>query len=355
MKKGVLIGIVCAGVVVLGAAGTVGGIFIPKIVKYNKAEETLNSMAYNFGASGYQQSIEDAKKSFIELETFKESEAKAKECDYCLAGYSLETDNYDEARSIYASLNGYKDSDDKIKEADFCEAEDILNAGNYEDAKQRFTELEFFMDAHKKVLECDYRKAKEFLDNKNYDEAKKIFETLDFEDSDTLAKECDYQSAILLTEDGNYDAARSIFEGLGDYSDSVTYVGVCDFFKAFDYLGEHQINTAGEIFCRLVKDEDVMSIIFNAKNERKDTERFDFKANAFVKCYKEIEYAHMDEKEGTYDYSDYPFVELYYNEGSDDFFEFAVVDVYHKIESYDNEYSNVQYTFDKDGKQVSLW
>lgn len=355
MKKGLLIGIVCGGAVVLGTVGTIGGIFISKIVKYNKADEVLNTLEYNFSTSGYQESITEAKQSFTELETFKESELKIKECDYCLAGYSLENDNYDDARSIYSSLNGYKDSNDKIKEADFCEAEDILDAGNYEEAKQRFAELGFFMDADEKILECDYRKAKELLDNKNYDEAKKIFETLSFEDSDLMAKECDYQTAIILTEEGNYEAARPVFMTLGDYSEAATYVGVCDFFNAFDYLGEHQVSAAGEIFCKLIQDEKVMSIIFNSKNERKDAERFDFKANAFVKCYREIEYAHFIEEEGKYDYSDYPFVEIYYNDDSDEFFEFAVVDVYNKIKSSGDEYSNVQYTFNKDGKQVSLW
>lgn len=393
MKKGVLIGIIAAGVLLLGVGGTFGGIYLSKTSKYNKADEILNVYAYDFSKADYEASIQKAKNTFAELESFKESEAKFTECEYCLAGYDLSVKKYDEARAIYNSLNGYKESLDKIKEADYCEADDILSNGDFDDAKARFEALDTFMEANVKVLECDYKKASKLLEDKDFDGAKTLFLSLnDYLNSESQANECDYQKAAEFLEEKDYESAKSLFASLGDYSDSkmqvkecdyrvsvdlyndneyakakesfekladysnsLDYVGACDFYLTFDLYKNHKIDEAGKIFKELIVNDSVMNIAFNDKMvETENAKYIDLNTLDFEDCDKEIRYSHFDEEDNIYDFNNYPTVEMYYKDGSDEFFMFTIVDVYNEYKSgYGETYNKVGYSYDKNGKQIS--
>lgn len=393
MKKGAIIGIIVAGILVLGTGGVVGGVFITKNIVYNKADEILYACADDYSKADYEASIRSAKNSFEFLKSYKESEEKVLECDYCLAGYFLNDKRYEEAKTIYNSLNGYKDSADKIKEAEYYEADNILSDGDYEEAKIRFTELGSFMDANEKVLECDYMKALNLENEKDYEAARSLFASLgDYSDSATQILECDYQEALDYMDEGDYETAKKMlvslddyseskskvtecdyglsvivfnnkdyasakeqFEKLGDYSNSELFVKACDFYLTFDLYEEHEIDAAGEIFKDFVCDEEVMMTAFNDKRENTTNPQYlDFDTGEFVPCDKEIIYAFFDEEDNIYNYKDYPRVELYYKDGSDDFFMFSVHDPYHEVLfPYNDSPTTIIYTYDKNGKQLS--
>ncbi|MBR0142659.1 MAG: TIR domain-containing protein [Clostridia bacterium] len=105
---------------------------------------------------------------------------------------------YEEAILAFQNLNGYKDSQNKIKECDnaikepqYNKAVQLMNEGQYSDAIKIFSELVGYKDCYRQIENCE-----------------------------TAIKENKYTAAIELYEKGDYSHAEDAFIELKDYKDS---------------------------------------------------------------------------------------------------------------------------------------
>ena len=141
-KKGLIIGIVIAFVVIASSIG--GIIYYNKVVKpknmYKEADSLLEDKKYA-----------EAQEKFRELGDYKDSAEKIIECDYASASDALANEDYDSAKKEFEKIADYKDSADLAKECDYQKALDYYDAGDYKNAVGIFCNIFDYSDTKQYV------------------------------------------------------------------------------------------------------------------------------------------------------------------------------------------------------------
>lgn len=104
--------------------------------KYNNAVALMEAGKY-----------EEAITTFEELDDYKDSVDKIKECKYAFAVYLMEKKSYNEASTTFDDIVDYGDSKDKIKECKYNIALSFTNEKDYMKALALFSELGDFKDS----------------------------------------------------------------------------------------------------------------------------------------------------------------------------------------------------------------
>ena len=222
------------------------------LASYNQANSLLAEGKY-----------QDARKAYIKLGTYLDSEAKLTSCndaiyqeatelknqgdyakayelfalisghsdsadiakrindDYNAADSLLKNGKYDEANVAFLALYNYSDSRTKAQESLYQKAETLQAAGALDDAINVYSGLGEYKDSKERISACKYNKAESLLANKDYDGSIALFESIsNYRDSMDRAKVLRYEKANTLWDEGNLQEARAEYETLGDYSDA---------------------------------------------------------------------------------------------------------------------------------------
>ena len=124
-------------VVALIISVLVGVFVIYPSVKYNNAVDMM--------AEG---SLVEAHEIFVDLDDYKDSAEKAKECTYIQATNAFEDCDYKAAYEIFAKLEDYKDSAEKATECKYNQATNAFDAADYETAHNIFCEIADYADSN---------------------------------------------------------------------------------------------------------------------------------------------------------------------------------------------------------------
>lgn len=147
----------------------------------------------------------------------------------------IDEKNYTEASKIFQELNDYKDSDVKHKECKFSMANDLFAQGNYEDAIKLYDGLGDYGDAETKSNESNYLIAKLLMDEEKYSEAGQIYSELgEYKNSKELYEKCNYEQTV----DGKF--MRALSKGLIDRWDYSETGYIEEFGKEVDKLGKSE-------------------------------------------------------------------------------------------------------------------
>ncbi len=279
-KKGILIGAVCAGAVLLGGGGWAIGNFV-----------ILPEMRYKDAIALYEEDeFQKAKSAFEDMDGYKDAEAMILACDYGRAEAYFDDEKYEKAQKLFDKLGDYEDAQERSLECRYAFAEQQLEEGSHYEALEAFKALRDYEDAAERVKECSYEIAKRLYDSGLYEEAtvylvdaydyegatdlfylckydlgntlmndgdytgaKDAFLSIKhYENAEELAEYCDnmisYENAFSLYEQGNYQEAAEKFEALGDFDDAEKKTEQCYFFHAIALYDEEQYEEALEIF-----------------------------------------------------------------------------------------------------------
>lgn len=111
--------------------------------KYNDALELYKSKKYN-----------EAIAVFTELDGYKDSNDKIKECNYLYALDLCDNNKYNEAITVFTKLNGYKYSKDKINECNYLLATDLFNKKDYTKSLKYFNNCYEYKDSSQKAVKA---------------------------------------------------------------------------------------------------------------------------------------------------------------------------------------------------------
>lgn len=169
--SGVIIGIVLIGCLIFLATGN--------LRKYHEAKSLLDSGKY-----------EDARKVFIELNDYKDSENQVLECDYQIGIQLIKSKKYTDARVEFTHLymKDYKDSEEQYNLCDYEIGKEYLTTENYGNASKIFKRLadEKYSDSEDLYKKCQYNLGKQYMEQSDYSNAVACLQNLDYEDSKQL-------------------------------------------------------------------------------------------------------------------------------------------------------------------------
>ncbi len=203
--------------------------------------EAANSAAYKQAVALMDTNdLQGAKEDFLKISGYKDSAAKATECqnklDFDSADALLRSEDYAAARNIFAALGSYSGAPDKVNECDYNIAAGLLKGGEPEKAKSAFLALGDYSDSAKQAALCqneiDYMAALKLIDEEDYEGALKAFIALKgYNDSNSRIGVCqrniDYAKANKLLADGKFYDAYSGFKNLGAFKDSAERMAEC--------------------------------------------------------------------------------------------------------------------------------
>ena len=115
-------------------------VFIIPNVKYQSAMKLFNAGKYS-----------EAIAAFNDLDEYKDSNDKIKECNYLYAKNLFDEQKFEEAIAAFNDLNGYKDSNDKIKECNYLYATALFDKKDYTNALLHFKQCGDYKDSTKKA------------------------------------------------------------------------------------------------------------------------------------------------------------------------------------------------------------
>ena len=132
----------------------------------------------------------------------------------------------------------------------YNKATELFESKKYTEAVEQLDKLS---DGYKDVTELRrYYAAYADYEQGRYDKASPVFKNLgNFKDSRTMAGECDYNIAVSLMRDGKYSDARTAFAVLGELKDSKEKVKECDYEIALNLLEEKSYTEAFYAFAAL--------------------------------------------------------------------------------------------------------
>ena len=288
--------------------------------------QKISERDYAFAAKKYEDGeYADAKAMFASLGGFKDSAARARQCDadslyadgktaeaygiykaldkayfthageyaaiYNIAGEAFEKGDYDAALSDYTRLGTYSDSVQKLNETkkeiekcegDYAAALELKDAERFEEAIDAFAALNDgrgFRDSHDQVADCstainerDYAAALMLKDTGDYAEALKVFNAVNggsgYKDSAELAAQCqtaidenNYALALSLRDEGELAEAIALFEALSDFSDASQQLSATKYELAERYDLEGNYEAAYYVYAQLHGYEDVDEIL----------------------------------------------------------------------------------------------
>ena len=239
-RAGVVTGIVAASLAVVILVVTVIIPAIQHVVGYNSAVELMNQGKY-----------EEAISAFRDLDGYKDSKEKIKECKteiekqqaYDKAVSLFNEGKYAEALTAFERIKDYKDSAEKIAECEnsikYQDALSLMNEGKYAEAISAFKALSDFKDSADKISQCEnalndiaYEEAVSLMNDGKYAEAIVAFEAMNgYKDSAEKIAECkkniDYNYAMSLMIDCRYAEAIVAFEAMNGYKDSAEKIAEC--------------------------------------------------------------------------------------------------------------------------------
>jgi hypothetical protein len=183
----------------------------------------VNEIKYYFAVQNYNDDrFVQAKKTFIELKDFKDSEEYYRKSYYNEALELLFARQYVAAKEAFYDLKDYKDGWNYYRLSYYNEALGLFENKEYAAARNIFQELKDFEYSWKYIKEIDYIGAVELFENGKIEDARKAFVELgDFKDSKEKIKGVDYLLALGMLKNGQKKEAKSAFYALGDFKDSV--------------------------------------------------------------------------------------------------------------------------------------
>lgn len=225
-KKGIIIGAVSAGVILLGGGGWALGNFV-----------ILPEMRYKDAVALYEdEEFQKAKTAFEELGDYKDAEEMILACDYGRAEEYFDDEKFEKAKKAFDKLGDYEDAEERTLECSYALAEQQLEEGSHYEALEAFEALGEYEDAAERVKECSYEIGNRLHDSQNYDEACAYFtQAGDYEDAETLINACRYDQGCALYEAGDYEGAKEAFLAAGEYESSSELAECCDQKIAYDY------------------------------------------------------------------------------------------------------------------------
>lgn len=226
-KAGVIVGGVIGGMVLLGALACLLIFVILPSSKYKKAEDALKS-------GDYQQ----AKELFEELEDYKDSRDRIRECDnrktYAEAEKKVEDGEFEEAIALWESIRSFLDSEERIQDAKamwndtrFQEAMNAYASGNYAQSIAALDELkkEGYPEANDIYSEVAFHYGKELMSAGDYGKALEylssdVIGTYSLNEAEALRKECHYYQGVSLIDAGSFESAITELVAAGDFEGS---------------------------------------------------------------------------------------------------------------------------------------
>ena len=177
--------IACGTLVVAITVIVSSSVAVPKIQEqirlsknYNHAIELLDNNEY-----------EDAEKAFAKLGDYKDSKEQYLKCFYNEGIDKNEESKYESAIECFEKAKGYKDSEEKIKESNYLLANEEYENEDYSMAAIYYEKADDYEDAKDKYDECIYKYGIDLADNYHYTDAAKQLSTIDYKDSQKLAKQ----------------------------------------------------------------------------------------------------------------------------------------------------------------------
>lgn len=230
LSRGKIFMIVSAAIVLAATAGlTLFSMEKIVSVKYEHALALLDSNDYL-----------KAKEEFLCFSGYRDSAAKAKECqesmDFNYAEALFKSGDYASAKEIFAALGDFKGARDKTLECDYRAATALMDSGKLEEAENAFLALGGYLDSKEQAEQCrnelDYTAADELLSRKDYAGALGLFSTIaGYKDSADKAAECQnnigYTEADTAFKEKKYYTAYTGFMRLGNFSDSAKRAAGC--------------------------------------------------------------------------------------------------------------------------------
>lgn len=193
-----------------------------------------------------------AKKRFVSLEDYKESETYVKECDYQLALMYMEAGRYEESNEIFLALEGYKDVTELVKEIKYLVAQMNIEAKKYDLALKELKRIEGYKDVNEIIKETTYLVAQMNIEAKEYDLAlESLRKIVDYKDVNEIIEETTYNKAIELVEKKEYNDAIKYFSEIIDYKDSATQSKEAQYQKGVEYYEKGNFSSACNVFTNL--------------------------------------------------------------------------------------------------------
>ena len=218
---GIVSAVICA---VLAVTLLITQVIIPSI-KYNKANDNLESGKYDEAFAG-----------FTELGNFKDSCEKMKESGLNYAEELAEDSQYSAAVFVLDYVGDYNNSFE-LRDSCYLElAKADLEKGSYNDALENYQSIRGYDTTSELYYKICYNYAKTLADDGNYTGAIKWFEKCgNYSDAADQKLAAQYNYAKSLYDNGNYRGAAQEFEKCGDYIDAedqllaaqYAYVNVC--------------------------------------------------------------------------------------------------------------------------------
>lgn len=159
--------------------------------------------------------------------SYSDSKTKSKQCVYNQAEALFIAGKYAEAKPLYDSIT-YSDSQTKSKQCVYNQAEALFAAKKYADASKMYDSIDY-LDSKDKAQLSTYQRAETYYSGYKYAEAEEAFLSLkDYSDSSDRAKDCHLQQGIVLLEAEDYRGALEFFETV-DYENSATLAAKCHY------------------------------------------------------------------------------------------------------------------------------
>jgi len=137
--------------------------------------------------------------------------------------------NYEGARSFYESMSFIPAYAEKVDACDYRAADKLYEREEYKKAYELFAELGDYKDADDRANDAHYKYGLQLLEKKKYLEAMTVFAALGkYKDSEVLIKDARYGMAEKYFSDGEFESAHSLFDLVGDYKDAEKRMVDCE-------------------------------------------------------------------------------------------------------------------------------
>ncbi len=144
-KKGIIIGAVSAGVILLGGGGWALGNFV-----------ILPEMRYKDAVALYEdEEFQKAKTAFEEMGDYKDAEEMILACQYGIAEEAMQDEKWKKAAELFEELDDYEDSENCVLICQYALAEEAMQDEDWETASEMFEALDDYQDAQEQLTFCE--------------------------------------------------------------------------------------------------------------------------------------------------------------------------------------------------------
>ena len=222
--------IVICGSVVFAVVCILVGAYLSDNTAYKKAMQLQKEKNY-----------ESAIEKYEELDDFKESKKKLKQCRLAYAEVLLEEGNFEAVHELLDKLGSGKEVTDLQTKCDYLEAKDLLENGEYQSAREKLEALNGYEDSLMLIGECDFEEIKAKHINSTGSpvaEIKEIMQLRNYPDREAYCRELIQDTVEGFELFYNYDDAIDFLIQIEDVIDVKKELNECKIAKLAD-MGSH--------------------------------------------------------------------------------------------------------------------